>query len=113
MRRLEFLLSPDFPTRPTAILASAADLRRGSGVFSARAADKALMLALFVSLAWFGDVPFWLAITAVSRDVLILFGVSVAVMARAPIEIRPRFPGKVTTALEVLYIGWHLAWLAF
>ena len=34
-------------------------------------------------------------------------------LQQAPIAIRPRFLGKLTTALQVIYIGWHLAWLAF
>jgi cardiolipin synthase len=76
-------------------------------------ADKALMLAAFVTLAILDDVPVWLAATVITRDVLILLGLASAMAARAPIAIQPLFIGKVCTALQVLYIGWHLAALAF
>src|SRR5882672_8667433 len=36
------------------------------------AADKALMLAGFVTLAVLDDVPAWLAVTVIARDLLIL-----------------------------------------
>src|SRR5580700_229026 len=42
------------------------------GRFLDPAADKALMLALFVTLAVVGDVPGWLAIWTVARDGLIV-----------------------------------------
>ncbi len=77
------------------------------------AADKALMLVLFVTLAALGNVPVWLAATVIARDVAILGGLTLAVVSRAPIRVRPLIVGKLCTALQVLYIGWHLAALAF
>ena len=83
------------------------------GRFLDPAADKALMLALFVTLAVVGDVPGWLTLWTVARDGLIVLGLAVAAALGAPIAIRPRFLGKLTTALQIVYIGWHLAALAF
>ena len=77
------------------------------------AADKALMLAAFVTLALLGAVPEWLAATVVARDVLILSGLAMAMALRAPLAVHPILLGKLSTALQVLYIGWHLAGLAF
>lgn len=76
-------------------------------------ADKALMVALFVTLAFLGEVPMWLAATIIGRDVLILLGLAVAVAVQAPIAVQPLLIGKLATALQVIYIGWHLAALAF
>jgi len=76
------------------------------------AADKALMLAAFVTLAILDDVPAWLAVTVIARDLLILLGLAAAFALRAPIAVQPLILGKVCTALQVLYIGWHLAALA-
>jgi cardiolipin synthase len=77
------------------------------------AADKALMLAAFVTLAILDDVPAWLAVTVIARDLLILLGLAAAFALRAPIAVQPLILGKACTALQVLYIGWHLAALAF
>jgi cardiolipin synthase len=83
------------------------------GRFLDPAADKALMLALFVTLSILDDVPVWLAASIVGRDALIVFGLFIAFAARAPISVRPLFMGKLATALQVVYIAWHLAGLAF
>ena len=83
------------------------------GRFLDPAADKALMLFAFVTLALLDDVPAWLAAIVIGRDVLILLGLAVAVAMQAPIGIQPLLIGKLCTALQVLYIGWHLASLAF
>ena len=77
------------------------------------AADKALMLAAFVTLAVLDDVPAWLAGIVIARDALILLGLAIAMAAQAPISIQPLLIGKLCTVLQVLYIGWHLAALAF
>jgi len=83
------------------------------GRFLDPAADKALMLAAFLSLAILDDVPAWLAVIVIARDVLILLGLAAALAVRVPIAIRPLLVGKVCTALQVFYIGLHLASLAF
>ena len=77
------------------------------------AADKALMLALFVTLAVLDRVPLWLAAAIITRDLLIVLGLVVALGLRAPIMVKPLTIGKLSTALQVIYIGVHLAALAF
>jgi len=77
------------------------------------AADKALMLVLFVTLAALGNVPVWLTATVLARDAAILGGLAVAVAWRAPVRVQPLLVGKLCTGLQVIYIGWHLATLAF
>jgi cardiolipin synthase len=77
------------------------------------AADKALMLAAFVTLAILDDVPAWLAVLVIVRDVLIVAGLLVAVAARAPIAVKPLMIGKLCSAVQVIYVGLHLAALAF
>ena len=77
------------------------------------AADKALMLAVFVTLAVLGEVPVWLAAVVVGRDAAIVLGLLLAMMSRAAVEVEPLVIGKLTTALQVLYIALHLASLAF
>jgi cardiolipin synthase len=94
-------------------LAKRFNLASRLGRFLDPAADKALMLAGFVTLAILDDVPAWLAVTVIARDLFILLGLVSALALRAPIAIQPILLSKVCTALQVLYIGWHLAALAF
>jgi cardiolipin synthase len=77
------------------------------------AADKALMLAAFVTLAYLNAIPVAVAAVVVARDAAIVLGLLLAVIARAPIAIQPLFLGKLATALQVLYIAAHLGSLAF
>jgi cardiolipin synthase len=94
-------------------LAKRFDLSSRLGRVLDPAADKALMLAAFVTLAVLDDVPVWLAAVVIARDALILLGLAIAMAAQAPLSIEPLSIGKLSTALQVLYIGWHLAALAF
>lgn len=76
-------------------------------------ADKALMLAVFITLSFLDDVPAWLTATVILRDLLIVTGLAVAVASRAPIAIKPLMAGKICTATQVIYAGLHLAALGF
>ncbi len=77
------------------------------------AADKALMLAGFLTLAFLDDVPVWLSALVLARDVLIVAGILIAVQLRIPIQVKPLLIGKLCTLIQVAYIGLHLAALAF
>lgn len=77
------------------------------------AADKALMLAAFVTLACLGAVPVALAVLVVARDVAIVLGLLLAVVSRMPVEVTPLLMGKFATVLQVFYIAAHLGSLAF
>lgn len=77
------------------------------------AADKALMLAAFITLAALHQLPVWLALLVIGRDVFIIGGLLVLVTLHAPIAVQPLFVGKLSTALQVLYIATHLAAPAF
>jgi len=76
-------------------------------------ADKALMLAVFVTLALLNDVPAWLAVVVIGRDILIALALFVALSVQAPIGVHPLFLGKLCAALQVIYVGVHMAALAF
>ncbi len=65
-------------------------------------ADKALLISMYVTLAIKGQAPAWLAILIVSRDALIVGGVSVAWFLSRPIKVRPHIVSKLTTAAQLL-----------
>lgn len=68
-------------------------------------ADKLLLVAAFVVLAFRGAVPLWAAIVVVSRDVIISVGALVVHLLGAErIDINPTWLGKVTTVIQLAYV---------
>ena len=65
------------------------DLRTELGAYLDPLADKALLISIYVSLAIYAGLPAWIAITVVSRDVMILVAVLVSWLLDKPVEIRP------------------------
>jgi cardiolipin synthase (CMP-forming) len=72
-------------------------------------ADKALLTSCFVTLSILGIIPGWLAVIVVSRDFIILLGISVLFMVSVPFEIKPIFISKITTAVQIITVFLALA----
>ena len=68
-------------------------------------ADKALLIAMFITLAAIGVLPTWLAVLTVTRDLLIVAGLGVLWLRRVPVQMRPLTISKVNTALQLLLVG--------
>ena len=64
-------------------------------------ADKILITSCFLALAILKVIPGWLAVIVISRDVIILMGISVLSIMSVSFEIQPLFVSKVTTALQI------------
>jgi len=67
-------------------------------------ADKALMISCFITLSVRSIIPPWLSVIVISRDCIILLGISVLSLMRIPFEIRPLFVSKITTLLQIVTI---------
>lgn len=67
-------------------------------------ADKLLLVTLFITLAIVGWVPAWLAVTAVSRDLVIGFGALAYRHWFGAIDGRPTAISKINTALQLFYV---------
>jgi cardiolipin synthase len=67
-------------------------------------ADKALMISCFVTLAVKKLIPGWLSVIVISRDCIILLGVSVLTMLSVPFKIRPIMLSKLTTFVQIITI---------
>lgn len=67
-------------------------------------ADKALVMAAYVSLAWLGWLPFWLVLVVVSRDVIILLGALLYEYLTGALEMAPTWLSKANTALQLIYV---------
>ena len=76
-------------------------------------ADKALLVSIYVTLALAGEVPRWLAILIVSRDLMIIGAVLMALALARPLQIRPLFISKLNTAAQIGFAGLVLGMKAF
>lgn len=76
-------------------------------------ADKFLLVSVFVTLAVMKVLPPWVAILAVTRDVLIVGAVVLARVLEKPVVIKPVMISKVNTAAQISLAVGLLASLAF
>jgi CDP-diacylglycerol--glycerol-3-phosphate 3-phosphatidyltransferase len=79
-------------------------------------ADKLLLVSGVVLLSfdnspYFRQIPLWLIITIIGRDLLILIGVVVVHYTVGKVQVRPHFFGKCATVFQMLVvIGVLLRW---
>jgi cardiolipin synthase len=74
------------------------------GAYMDPIADKALLASSFVTLSVLHIIPSWLAVIVISRDFIILLGISVLSIMSINVEIRPAFVSKVTTAMQLITV---------
>jgi cardiolipin synthase (CMP-forming) len=67
-------------------------------------ADKALIISCFVTLAIKKFIPGWLSVIVISRDCIILLGISVLTMLSIPFKIQPVAISKMTTFLQIITV---------
>jgi cardiolipin synthase len=89
------------------------DLRTELGAYLDPLADKALLISIYVSLAIYAGLPAWIAVTVVSRDVMILFAVLVSWLLDKPVEIRPVWVSKFNTVAQISLAGFALGVRAY
>ncbi len=94
-------------------LARSFDMGSELGGYLDPIADKALLVSIFVILAMIGEIPLWLTLMVVSRDILIVGGVLLAWMIGRPVAMRPLFISKFNTAAQIVYASVVVADLAF
>lgn len=76
-------------------------------------ADKALLVGMFVLLGYMNEVPFWLVLLVVFRDVLIIGGTILLFMFNKSFEVNPLLISKLNTLLQIGMVVWILAVMAF
>jgi cardiolipin synthase (CMP-forming) len=74
------------------------------GAFLDPVADKLNMLVATVGLAWQAQVPLWLAIAVVGREVVIVCGALAYRLVRGRLTINPTFLGKANTFIEFVVL---------
>jgi cardiolipin synthase (CMP-forming) len=89
------------------------DLRSEFGAYLDPLADKALLVSIYVSLSVAGVLPGWLAVTVVSRDVMIVAAIMVSWLMARPMAIEPLLVSKLNTAVQIAFAALLLGMLAF
>jgi len=87
--------------------------RTALGAYLDPLADKALLVSVYITLAGIGEVPLWLVILIVFRDLMILAGVLLAHALREKLAMQPLGVSKLNTAAQIVLAGAVLAPLSF
>jgi len=94
-------------------LAKTYDWRTELGSYLDPLADKLLIVSIYIALAVRGELPLWLVIAVVSRDILIVAAVLLAWLLDQPVRVRPLAISKANTAVQILLAATVLADNAF
>jgi len=76
-------------------------------------ADKLLVAGLFITLAWVGQIPAWLATVVILRDVVIFGGAVAYNFLIEPVRGEPSRISKLNTALELMFLFFALSHAGF
>lgn len=75
------------------------------------AADKILMLVTLVTLSLMGVTPWWLTALVIARDLAIVSGILAANLMSLPLRVAPLTIGKISTVVQIAYVGLMLVFL--
>ena len=76
-------------------------------------ADKLLLVSIFVAMGVMGEMPSWLVIGVVTRDIMIIAAVMVSWLMDNPVRIRPLAVSKANTAAQLVLASTVLADVGF
>jgi cardiolipin synthase len=72
------------------------------GAYLDPAADKLLLLSAFISLSFMSEVPRWLTVVVITRDVVVVLGFFLLfTMTQETMEVRPSISGKLSTFFQL------------
>jgi cardiolipin synthase len=66
-------------------------------------ADKALIVSIYLTLGINGEIPRWLVILVVSRDILIVGGIMLSWLMGNPLKIKPLLVSKLNTVAQIVF----------
>jgi cardiolipin synthase len=76
-------------------------------------ADKLLIVSIYIALGVRGELPLWLVIAVVSRDILIVLAVLLSWLMDRPVVIKPHAISKTNTTAQLILAATVLADDAF
>ncbi len=85
-------------------LAKRYDWRTRLGSLLDPAADKLLLVSVFLTLTYLDLAPAWLALTVILRDVVIVCGAAAYQLLIGPVHGEPRRISKLNTACQLLFV---------
>jgi cardiolipin synthase len=94
-------------------LAKRFDWRTELGSYLDPLADKLLIVSIFIALGVRDELPLWLVVAVVSRDILIVAAVLLAWLLDQPVRIKPLAISKANTATQIVLAATVLADAAF
>jgi cardiolipin synthase len=94
-------------------LAKRCGWRTELGAYLDPLADKLLIVSIFIALGVRNELPLWLVIAVVSRDILIVAAVLLAWLLDQPIRIKPLAMSKANTLAQIVLAAVVLADGAF
>lgn len=65
-------------------------------------ADKLLIVSIYIALGFREELPLWLVVAVVSRDIAIVGAVMIAWLMNHPVRIKPLIVSKLNTAAQLL-----------
>lgn len=77
------------------------------------AADKALIVSIYITLAVVGAIPVWLVVLVVARDLMIVAAVILSWLLHKPLTIAPIVVSKLNTAAQIGFAALALGSRAF
>lgn len=89
------------------------DQRSELGAYLDPIADKLLLASVFVMLGLLDELPSWLVVIVVFRDVLIVTAIVLSALMSRHLTMKPIFVSKVNTAFQIALATLVLAELAF
>jgi len=93
-------------------LARKLDMRSDLGAYLDPLADKALLVSIYVSLSMLNELPVWITILVVSRDLFIVAAVVLSWMIGQPIEVKPLAVSKINTLAQIVLAAFVLGDMA-
>jgi cardiolipin synthase len=83
------------------------------GTFLDPIADKFLIVTSFIILATYGWIPKWLAITVISRDIIVVTGWFLLYLVTGTSRVEPSVLGKATIWIQSIFIAYVLIEMNF
>ena len=81
------------------------DLTTDLGAYLDPAADKALLVLIYVALAIVRVIPSWLATIVVTRDIMIVAASLISRVLDLPVAILPLWISKLNTTAQIAFAG--------
>jgi len=76
-------------------------------------ADKVLIVSIYLTLGFAGNIPRWIVILVVSRDIMIVGAILLSWLIDKPVTVKPLMVSKLNTAVQIIYAGLVLASFGF